>query len=49
LNSVDVGFVSNKSLDTFTGTNVPDLGSGIAGSGNKDVLLREKREAEEKG
>jgi len=49
LDSIDVRLVSNKSLDTFTGANVPDLGSGIAGSRHKDVLLREKREAEEKG
>lgn len=39
LDGVDVGFVAGKSLDRLPGTNIPELGERVAGTGNKGVLV----------
>lgn len=39
LDGVDVGFVSSESLHRLSGTDIPQLGEGIAGARNENVLV----------
>lgn len=40
LHCVDVGLVSCKCLNTTARSNIPDLGGGIAGTRDKESLVR---------
>lgn len=39
LNGVDVGLVTSKSLHSLAGTDIPQLGESVAGTGNENVLV----------
>jgi len=39
LNSVDVGFVTSKCLHGLASTDIPQLGEGVTGTGDEDVLV----------
>lgn len=39
LDGVDVGLVAGKSLDRLSGTDIPELGERVAGTGDEGVLV----------
>jgi hypothetical protein len=46
LDSVNVGLVPYKGLCSFAASDIPELGSGVAGTGDKDILVRTERQTE---
>lgn len=40
VDSVDIGLVTSKGLDSLAGTDIPELGKSITSAGNKGVLVR---------
>lgn len=34
---INVGFVTDKGLDGLSATDIPELGSGVASTGDKDI------------